>query len=132
MATLKEEKQRELIMLNKAIQMLPDKIKSAMEADGADKPEIFSDGITRYIEFRFNKTMLQDGFDDGKLEGHMFVPLAVLNWYITKESETIANLYIKYDMKVLSLSELAEEIEKHVVNIIDARLGMLRLGKLDA
>lgn len=132
MNTFEEEKQRELIMLDNAIKMLSDKVKSAMDADGANKVEVFSAGITHYIEFRFNKTMLEDGFNADALEEHMVTPLAILNWFIKKEGETIANLYFKYDMRVISLIELTSEIEKHVTNIIDARLGMLRLGKLNA
>lgn len=125
------EKQREIAVLNEALGVLQEKVEEAMTKEDADKTEVFAAGIERYTELKFNKVMLEDGFDT-ELEEHMVVPLAVLNWYITKESEAIAGLYFKYTMKALSMSELTAEIEKHVGNIIDARLGMLRLGKLDA
>lgn len=131
MDALEIEKQRELLILNNAIASLREKVELAMQDDGANKTEVFASGVTKYIELKFNKVLLDEGLDT-ELDEHMFIPLAVLNWYITQEGEEIAKLYMKYDLKVLSLDELTAEIEKHANNIIDARLGMLRLGKLDA
>lgn len=125
------EKQREIAVLDEALGALQEKVEEAMNIEGADKTDVFAAGVERYTELKFNKVMLEEGFDT-ELEEHMVVPLAVLNWFITKEGEAIAGLYFKYTMKVLSMSELTAEIEKHVSKIIDARLGMLRLGKLDA
>lgn len=131
MYVFEEEKQRELNILNNALGSLKQKAESAMSKDDADKTGVFAAAIEKYIELKFNIVMLNEAFDS-ELEEHMVVPLAVLNWFITQEGETIAELYFKYTLGVYSISELTVEIEKHVSNIIDARLGMLRLGKLDA
>lgn len=131
MSTFDQELQRELSVLDKALESLKSKMKAEMQDDKKDKSEVFSSGIEQYAEIRLNKVLLEEGLNTC-LEEHMFIPLAVLNWYITKESEEIANLYIKYDLHLMSKSELMNEIEKHIGNIVDARLGMLRLGKLDA
>lgn len=131
MNEFEQEKQRELDILDDTLNSLQQKVEIAINKEGTDRTKIFSAGIAKYIELKFNKVMLEEGFNT-ELEEHMFIPLAVLSWYILKETESIEGLYKEYGAGELPIDELTIKIDEHVSNIIDARLGMLKLGKLDA
>ncbi len=131
MSAFEEEKQRELSVLNDMLETLKTNAEAALHKDVANKSNVFSESVAKYIELKFNITMLEEAFDS-ELEDHMFIPLAVLSQYIFKETEKIEGLYKTYTADGMTKSELTAEVEKHIGNIIDARLGMLRLGKLDA
>ncbi len=125
------ERQRELSVLNDALKSLKEKVEAAINKEGADKAAAFAVGIAQYIEFKFNIVMLEKAFES-ELEDHMFIPLAVLSKYVLKETEAIEELYKQYGVGDLALDDLTAKIDEHVKNLIDARLGVLRLGKLDA
>lgn len=131
MTFFEEEKQRELKMFAEMLAKLETRMKSDMQQLGPDKKSAFEKSVDQYIELKFNIVMLTEGFDSD-LSERMRVPIAVLQMFIDQQRVAIVETYDKCLAMEISTEQMTAEMDEHVDYIINARLGQLRLGKIDA